>query len=95
MNSHRERMVFDWIEAAKNIKEKQPQKAVAGLSRDLEWTSGIIYQNNCIVEDSEIYLASTWATPVLILDDGFEIPCFKLKWNRNCRDGMLIRYGLI
>lgn len=86
INSHKETMVFDWIEAAKIIKERQPQKAVAGLSMDLEWSSGIIYQDNCIVEDSEKYLASKWATPVLILDDGFGIPCFKMEselpgWN--------------
>ncbi len=60
--------VFDWAEAARLIKKHQPQEAVAGLSGDMEYTSGTIYADGKIVEDSYTYLASNWATPCLELD---------------------------
>ena len=34
----REHMVFDWVKAAKLIKERKPTLAQAGLQGDWEWT---------------------------------------------------------
>ena len=73
--------VFDWEEAAWKIKEAISNgitgPIIAGLSGDLDYTGGVIY-NNGIVDDSYLYLASTWATPVIIFD-GSEIECWKFQ----------------
>lgn len=73
--------VFDWIKAAQIIRDRKPTEAVAGLSADMEWTAGTIYRDGKPVpsDESPTYLSSTWATPVLVLDDGEEIPCFLPK----------------
>lgn len=81
--------VFDWEKAAKIIKEKNPETVIAGLQGDLEYTSGIIWEDGKPVTDSYTYLASTWATPIIILD-GQEIDCFKMKhevpkWDANTK----------
>jgi hypothetical protein len=68
-------MVFDWIRAAEIIRDEQPTHVEAGLESDLEWTAGTIYRNGEIVTDDYTYLASTWATPLLITD-GVERACF-------------------
>jgi hypothetical protein len=88
-NRFRERMVFDWIKAAQIIAERNPAEAVAGLSSDMEWTSGTIWRDGIPVpkENTYTYLASTWATPVLEID-GEEIPCFRMEsetpnWNES------------
>ena len=60
--------VFDWDKAAKIIKERRPKTASAGLSEDWEWTGGTIYENGKPVKNEYTYLASRWATPILILD---------------------------
>ena len=72
------RKVFDWDQAAKRIAETKPRAADAGLEGDLEWTGGAIWRDGAIVpqEETYTYLASTWATPILILD-GEEEPCWK------------------
>jgi hypothetical protein len=69
--------VFDWLTAAKIIRERQPTVASAGLSGDWEWTGGDIYRNGEPVpsDDTYTYLASTWATPELDLD-GDVIDCW-------------------
>lgn len=61
--------VFDWRKAAELIREKQPNSAEAGLSGDWDYTAGVIYRNGAIVPRLECYtyLASLWATPMLIL----------------------------
>lgn len=77
-NMGKELRVFDWDKAAKIIKERNAQKAEAGLSGDLEWTGGTILEGGIPNKDSYTYLASTWATPVLIIDDE-EIDCYKMQ----------------
>lgn len=69
---------FDWDKAARLILEHKPQEAVAGLASDMEWTSGLVYRDGKIVDESDtyVYLSSNWATPVLVLD-GEEFDCFK------------------
>lgn len=83
--------VFDWDKAARIIKERNPQRAAAGLIEDWFWTGGTIYEDGKPNEDSGIaYLMSYWATPTLILicDDDREnvIPCWRLAeevgWNQ-------------
>ena len=70
--------VFDWDKAAKIIKERKPETASAGLAEDWFWTGGTIYKNGRPVK-SATYLASSWATPVLLID-GEEIDCYQPKW---------------
>lgn len=91
-NRDRERMVFDWRKAAEIIAERKPERAFAGLSSDLEWTGGVICERGCAVTDSYTYLASTWARPVLILNDDYdgEIECFLREseaggWDENTK----------
>lgn len=78
-NRGREMKVFDWDKAAKIIKEKQPKTAYAGLAEDWEYTSGKIYEDGETIRTEYTYLASTWATPVLILDYEDEIECYVME----------------
>lgn len=68
-NKGKEKRVFDWISAAKKIKEKKPQIAEAGLQGDFEYTSGTIYEDGEVLRSRSCYLASNWATPILVMDD--------------------------
>ena len=79
-NRGKEMMVFDWIKAAKLIKERNAKDASAGLAGDWEWTGGKILENGVPVprRDTYTYLASTWATPQIDLD-GEVIDCFKMQ----------------
>lgn len=78
--------VFDWDKAARLIREHKAANAEAGLSGDLEWTAGSIFKDGAVVasDDTYTYLASCWATPVLIID-GEEIDCWvegdKTQWD--------------
>ena len=80
--------VFDWDKAAKIIKERKPETASAGLAEDWFWTGGIIYENGKPIINEYTFLASRWATPVLILDDE-EIDCYQPKgyhgWNEDTK----------
>ena len=78
-NMGREMKVFDWDKAARIIKEKQPKTAHAGLAEDWEYTGGKIYEDGKIIKDDYTYLASTWATPVLILEYEEEIECYVMQ----------------
>src|ERR1700757_1056849 len=77
--------VFDWVKAAKLIKERKPKIASAGLSGDWDSTSGFIYSADGIPDEDEtyVYLASTWATPKLDLD-GYVIDCW--IWKKDSPD---------
>lgn len=61
--------VFDWIKAAKLIKESGAKTASAGLSGDWEYTGGNIFEDGKPNREDYTYLASTWAIPELELDD--------------------------
>lgn len=76
--NRRPERVFDWNKAASLIRERGLAAAGAGLSGDLEWTGGDILKGGRPVPQEETYtfLASTWATPVLTLGGGEEIPCW-------------------
>jgi hypothetical protein len=81
-NRGKKRMVFDWDKAAEIIRDKKPKWAVAGLQHDMEWTSGMIYEDGQPVTDEYTYLSSTWATPILeikIGDEVEEILCFRMQ----------------
>lgn len=79
LNRGSEVRVFDWDKAARLILERKPSCAVAGLSTDMEWTSGIIYKDGEAISNSYTYLSSTWAKPVLVLDDEEEIDCYIME----------------
>lgn len=70
--------VFDWKRAAEIIRDENPDYCEAGLAGDMEWTAGTIYANGKIIDDSYTYLASTWATPVIVVD-GDERDCFVME----------------
>lgn len=70
--------VFDWDKAARLIAERRPQEAEAGLEGDWPSTGGTIWQDGAPVprEQTYTYLASAWATPQLVMDDGPPIDCW-------------------
>lgn len=72
--------VFDWDKAARLIRERQPNRAEAGLSQDWEYTGGTIYENGKPLSQDETYtyLASTWAIPELDLD-GEIVQCYIMQ----------------
>lgn len=73
-----EMKVFDWDKAAKIIKERGLNYAEAGLLEDWEWTGGTIMEDGDPVYDDFPFLASTWATPTLRIDDEY-IQCFVME----------------
>lgn len=78
-NRGRECKVFDWDKAARLIAESGARHAEAGLSEDWWWTGGDILADGLPVSERVcVYLASTWATPVLVLD-GDEVECWRMQ----------------
>lgn len=73
-----EPMVFDWIKAAKIIKERGAKNARAGLEGDWEETEKIILADGKLTTEPYQHLSSTWATPRLEID-GEIIPCFVMQ----------------
>lgn len=76
-NRHRTVKAFNWDEAAKIIKEvfaNHPDLvAEAGLRGDWAYTGGVIFEDGKPTNEHYTYLASTWATPSLVLIyDGHE-----------------------
>ena len=78
MNRGKELMVFDWDKAARIIAERKPKYAAAGLRGDWEYTGGTIYEDGKPVFDDYTFLASTWATPELEIDDEIT-DCYVMK----------------
>lgn len=81
--------VFDWVKAAQILKERQPATAEAGLESDWEWTGGVIWCDGKPTLNDYTYLASTWAIPLLLIDDE-EIECWRYVtdapgWNANTK----------
>lgn len=72
--------VFDWDKAARLIRERKAAEASAGLSEDWGWTGGKIFASGAPVDanDTYVYLASNWATPVLVID-GENIECWRFQ----------------
>ena len=77
-NAGEESMVFDWDKAARMIKKHGATNASAGLCGDWEYTGGKIFTSGKPDMDDYTYLASTWATPELMID-GVTTPCFKMQ----------------
>ncbi len=67
-NKNRELMVFDWDKAANIIKDRKPRLVVAGLAGDMEYTSGVIYENGKVPSRNETYtyLSSPWSPAATI-----------------------------
>ena len=59
--------IFDWVKAAKILKERNPAVAHAGLREDWENTAGVVWMAGKPVRDTDCYLASVWATPCLAM----------------------------
>lgn len=80
--------VFDWLTAAKLIREHKPTVASAGLAEDWDWTGGEIYRDGAPVpaEQTYTYLASTWAIPELNLD-GDIVDCWVWQADTNWDSG--------
>lgn len=66
-NRGKDLMVFDWDKAVQIIKDKGLRNCGAGLDSDFEWTAGMILVDGKPYTDDYTYLASTWATPQLIV----------------------------
>ena len=81
MNRGKELKVFDWVAAAEYIKANHITNCSAGLSGDLEYTCGEILRDGKPVphDDTYTYLASNWATPVIVLADGEEVDCYRMQ----------------
>ena len=78
-NRRNTQRVFDWNKAAEIIRDRKPEQACAGLREDWGWTSGPIWSDGKPVDedDTYTYLASTWATPTLLLDDSDDVECWR------------------
>lgn len=83
LNRGKELRVFDWDKAARIIKERKIKNASAGLKGDWYWTAGTILDDGEIPGEGYTYLASTWATPTLEInddeDDSIMIECWKIQ----------------
>lgn len=82
-----ERRVFDWNKAARIIGKRGVTEAHAGLEGDWGSTGGIILEDGIPQGKTSACLASTWAVPVLCLEDEV-IPCWVMEsetdgWNDN------------
>lgn len=77
-NRNKELMVFDWDKAARMIKESGCKEAHAGLRSDWEWTGGCIFYDGKPYKDDYTFLASTWATPEIDINDEI-YPCYKME----------------
>lgn len=78
-NRGQEMKVFDWELAARTIKKHGAQFARAGLAGDWEWTVGdILRDGKPVLVDSGCYLASTWATPELEIND-WRMSCYRTE----------------
>lgn len=76
--------VFDWDKAARIIKDNDYKNVKAGLDEDWYATSDAILINGVPYMESNSFLMSNWATPIMIiLDDDNDgdtaIPCWCYK----------------
>ena len=78
LNRNNPTMVFDWDKAAELIREYNSSYAAAGLQGDWEYTGGCIWNEGKPVFDDYTFLASTWATPELMMDNQL-IPCYRME----------------
>jgi hypothetical protein len=67
---------FDFEKALKLIKKYNAIEASAGLKEDWFSTAATIWEDGKPVEEHHAYLASLWATPILVIDDS-EFECWK------------------
>lgn len=70
--------VFDWEKAARILKDSKVKQAEAGLIEDWCETVGTILKDGKPVTESNAFLASRWATPVLAIGDTL-IDCYRME----------------
>lgn len=75
-NRGRALRVFDWNKAAELLRNFDSGTAKAGLADDWGWTAGRIWEDGTAVIGEYTYLASNWATPILLLPDDTEVECW-------------------
>lgn len=78
-NYNRGRRVFDWDKAARLIVQKSPEVVDAGLLENFTSTADTIYKDGKPRLEHHAYLASTWATPVIYLDD-LPVRCSRMDY---------------
>tara|TARA_R110000744_G_scaffold113959_6_gene213218 strand:+ start:1045 stop:1386 length:342 start_codon:yes stop_codon:yes gene_type:complete len=78
LNRGKEMMVFDWDKAAQMIKETQPSSVRAGLDGDMAYSGGLIFEDGKILDDRYLYLASTWAVPILVMGN-HKVECYVME----------------
>jgi len=71
---------IDW-NSAKEICFTHPDSVIeAGLMEDWDCTKGVIFRKGKFINpddnDDYFYGCSTWATPILLIDDSEEIECY-------------------
>lgn len=72
--------MLDWEKAKQVCIENKDFEIHAGLFEDFYWTGGLIFSEGKPVDDQYVYVASFWATPILIIDKGEEktlVECYK------------------
>ena len=75
-------MTFDWEKAARLINHKKPFIAYAMLEDNWEQSRCKIYQGGLpVYEEGAVY--SMNLRPMLVMDDGMPIPCFKMEYETN------------
>lgn len=62
-------MTFDWEAAVHKIKSVRPKIAKCGLQGDFAQTAKVIYENGKAIINEYIRTSSTWAKPLLVLDN--------------------------
>ncbi|EMK1731219.1 hypothetical protein V8N76_004525 [Salmonella enterica] len=67
---------FDWMALARLIVERQPLVVECGMAEDRFWTMKPVWVAGEGVQDPSVN-SSVWATPVVTLDDGDEIECWR------------------
>lgn len=71
-NQGKPQMVFDWDKAVKIILANGYKNCGAGLDSDFEYTAGMILVDGKPYDEDYTYLASTWATPQLIIYSDYD-----------------------
>lgn len=74
--------VFDWHRAVELIKFYDIKEAYAGLQEDWYWTGGLILYDGKPFKNDYTFLASTWATPVLVDENDTVYRCW--CWEDEC-----------
>lgn len=68
-NRYGDLMRFDWDLAASLIRASKTKEAECGLNGDYDQTKRVIYKDEEVVINEYMMIESTWAIPVLVIDN--------------------------